>query len=159
MKTESRFLPSSDVSSLVDLMGPKLGETWWLFVVLDSARGNLTEAQRFLAPQLEREQVTFLWQPEGLWLPGKELLNPFVISQTVVPFSAAFIFPSTRTNCSKPRFDLTTDRGQFSEDEVRAASDELASLGAIAYAADGGGLQVVSADQDVLRAAEKIQSG
>jgi hypothetical protein len=143
------FIPARGLSTLIDdWLRPVLAYTNWLFVNLDSAYGHyLLDKQRFLSLQLQKEQIEFWWEDEGLWLPGIELKRDFIIDKIVVNFSAAFIFPSKERRCPNPNFHDTTDRGEFTELQLKTVSQEIIRLKAKGYVADGCGLQCVFADE------------
>jgi hypothetical protein len=143
------FIPGRGLHDVIeDWLTPGVGETNWLFVTLDSARGeHLKLPREYLTPQLQREGIDFWWEEEGLWFPGSELTKDFVFSQIVVNFSAAYIFPSSVKRCAKPQFSETTDRGEFSDVQSKAVTREIDKLKAKACVADGCGLQCVFADE------------
>jgi hypothetical protein len=147
------FIPAHGLNSLIDeWLTSVLSDTNWLFVNLDSAYGqHLLRTREFLTPQLQKEQIAFWWEDEGLWLPGKELVKGFVIDKVIVTFSAAFIFPSAVTRCLKPKFNDTTDQGEFTDVQLKAVNEEIDRIMARAYVADGCGLQCIFADEDFYR--------
>ncbi len=143
------FIPARGLNSLIDeWLNPVLADTNWLFVNLDSAYGpHLLAKRKFFSLQLQKEHIEFWWEDEGLWLPGKELVKDFIIYKVVVTFSAAFIFPSTMKRSLTPQFSNTTDQGEFTESQLKAAGQEIDRLKAKAYVADGCGLQCIFADE------------
>jgi hypothetical protein len=145
------FIPKAGLNIVADALGSNLENTNWLFVTLDSARGNLSRVREFLTPKLQRERVVFWWRAEGLWIAGVELAKTFINNEVVVPFSAAFIFSSEVKCCEKAQFDDTPDQGEFTGLQLEAATREIIRLGAKAYIADGAGLQCVVLDQDICR--------
>jgi len=126
-------------------------DTNWLFTKLDS-NPNLQDVEKYLSPQLNKADILFSWKPEGLWIPGSELGKSFISDNVVVPFSACYIFDSKTTSCTKPRFNMTTDTERsFTDTEIKMVSEEIISLKALGYAADGCGLQWVSFDDKLSR--------
>jgi hypothetical protein len=154
------FIPANGLATVIDgLDNSCLCKTNWLFVNLDSAYGeHLLKVRQFLSQQLQKNQIEFWWEDEGLWLPGKELVKDFVIYKVIVTFSAAFIFPSTVKSCAKPQFHDTTDQGEFTEFQLKAVSQEIDRLKAKAYVAAGCGLQCVFADENLYQVVQR-QSG
>jgi len=143
---QDKYFSTRTLNHLVDWLQPLLAETNWFFVALDSTRGDFSKVKSFLSTQLNKTAINHWWQPEGLWLPGNELTKTYVLSQLVVPFSAAYVFLRTIRESTKPRFNKTTDGGAFSKDELRNLGEEIARINAVGYAADGVGLQCLFLD-------------
>jgi hypothetical protein len=145
------FISEAGLNDLIEILQTELINTNWLFVVLDSARGDLLSVREFLTPKLEKEGVNFWWGQEGLWIAGQELTKDFMASKVIVAFTAAFVFDSHVKCSAKPQFDDTTDQGEFIGSQLKAASREIERLKAKAYVADGCGLQCVFADSVLFR--------
>jgi hypothetical protein len=156
LSVKADFVKRADLTDLVDWLSPVLHEMNWLFVALDSTRGDFGAVEKHLSPELKRNNITFWWGDGGLWLPGEELIKSFI----VVPFSACYIFEREVKSCAKPSFNTTTDMGEpFADDEVKAVFNEITKLKALCYAADGCGLQYVSLDEKLGFLIEKGKQG
>jgi len=142
------FIQSADLTDLVEWLGPNLSKLNWLFVAMDSIQ-DLSKPREFLSPLLKEQGIRFWWESEGLWLPGQEVLRPFVSSQIVVPFSAAFLFDAAFTRSKKPKLSTTTDQGEFTQEQMAQGCEEIKQLRAKAYVADGCGLQCLFEDREL----------
>lgn len=122
----------------------------WLFVVLDSSQ-DVQATERYLSPKMQEHNIPYEYRPEGLWFFGGEVLKRYIRDEVAVPFSACYIFDGKTKDCPKPDFKMKILERAFTDVEVRLVSDEIKRLNAIAYAADGGGLQLVSIDRELIR--------
>jgi len=121
----------------------------WLFVVLDSNRDILI-TEKYLGPELKQQGVQFEYKPEGLWIFSSKVVKSYVRDGIAVPFSACYIFNKRVKDCPRPSFKRTPDQGfPFSDTDISNVIAEIKSLNAIGYAADGGGLQWVSFDDEL----------
>jgi hypothetical protein len=145
----AEFYRPASLAHLFDWVAPIHRNTKWLFVRLDSNL-NLADMEIILSPQLKLAGVEFAWRPEGLWIPGTELTKSFIPDNVAVPFSACYIFDEQTTGCAKPRFNITTDAElPFTGLEAESVVEEILNLRALGYAADGCGLQWVSAAEEL----------
>jgi len=156
--TTNHFFGSADLYAFVHYLN-KLGKkTNWLFVTLDSNRGDsLNGALSNISRMLAENQVAHWTGQGGLWIPQAELTKKYVEDRIVVLFSAAFIFPENIKVSERPFFNATTDRGRaFDDSQIEACRDEIIRLGALAYATDGCGLQCVLSDEELSRRIDEI---
>jgi hypothetical protein len=143
---DSGFHSQFSLAELFAWTKPLHSELNWLFVILDS-EGDATTLEQHLTSNLSDQQVCSWWRPEGLWIKGPDVARPLFSNRVAVPFSACYVFPAKVKDCPRPQFRLTTDAGNvFSEAELKGVESDIARLGALAYAADGCGLQWVSAN-------------
>jgi hypothetical protein len=147
----AEFYRSGSLVHLFDWTQQLHRRTNWLFVRLDSSQDFLKMGEQ-LSPIMSRQNLSFWWGEEGLWIPGDELGGAFVREKIVVPFSACYIFDRHIKKCAKPNFNMTTDSGHlFMGSEISSVSEEISKLGALGYAADGCGLQWVTSNQELYR--------
>lgn len=141
-----RFVGLTDLFSWTK---PAYNKLNWLFVVLDSNR-DISKTEKYLSSKLKQQNISFEYRPEGLWLFGGEIANPFVSDGLAVSFSACYIFNMNTKSCPKPLFSVTTEQERsFADSEISAVITEMMRVNAIGYAADGGGLQWISLDDEL----------
>jgi hypothetical protein len=109
-----------------------------------------TATEKWLLPKLKEERILSEYKPEGLWVFSGEVERPYICDGVAVPFSACYIFNGNIKNCVRPSFNKTTDFGHSLDDsDLSVVADEIKKTNAISYAADGGGLQWVSFDDEL----------
>ena len=87
--------------------------------------------------------ITCELQPEGLWFRGVDVLKFALDSSLLVPFSAAYIFPSTILRSGILHYNTTSETDTFNEEVPPLLIEEMQKNGALGYLADGQGLNFV----------------
>jgi hypothetical protein len=112
----------------------------WLFVALDSLRGDsLSTNRETILDRFLANQVKASWH-EGIWIAAADL--PMAVERgLIVPFSAAYLF-----HAGVPRFTtefkytLTSESEQFQSEVPQSLRLEMEQMRACAYLSDGVGL-------------------
>lgn len=121
----------------------KCGDKYnYLFVACDSARGpSLAESRAGLDRLMLRQGVTPVWSEDGFRIAGEQL-GALLKECIIVHFSAVAVFGSDNTNPRFSGYSSTSESHHFSEAVPKELIQAMSTSGALAYLADGVGLNV-----------------
>ncbi|MBK7545467.1 MAG: hypothetical protein IPI56_06970 [Elusimicrobia bacterium] len=128
-----------EIKDLIDGLKEKLILTNWLFVCIDSNRDEKLFRAVESCGILKNARYGCKIGNGGLWIPGENLMAMNKETNTIVPFSAAYLFSTPIKKDANPSYNLTSESKLFSEN-VPEKLTEIYNNGALGYVSDGCGL-------------------
>lgn len=114
----------------------------FVLVAIDSSRN---QALKGLVSLMLKNDISGTWLPGGFVVEGASF-HKLLESEILVPFSAFYMFPDTLRINTVPAYNFTSESGEFNGNVPQELLSALQKSGAVAYVADGAGLNVVSSD-------------